>query len=314
MNDIRIEAHPIEHIDSNSPSQEHDSPWKEALELRFPEFLDLLFPPVYNLIDWSEPITFLDKELQQIMPDAEHGRTYADKLVKLKLTDGQEKWLLVHVEVQGEPEDDFAQRMFKYNYRIRDKYNKDVISLAVLSDTNKKFRPDCYEFSLAGCRILFEFPMVKLLDWKDRLDELLTSENVFALIVAAQLHAKLFKKPEQKRDAKIQLIRLLYERDYSREQVIELLRLVDWMIRLPHNLDIEVKHIVDQIEEERHMAYVTSFERIAREEGEQQGKLEGKLEQAIEMIREFNLSVELVAERCHLSIKELKERLNQIEK
>jgi hypothetical protein len=48
--------------------------------------------------------------------------------------------------------------------------------------------------------------------------------------------------------------------------------------------------------------------------GELRGKLEGKLEQAIEMIREFNLSVELVAERCHLSISELKERLKQTEK
>jgi len=45
-----------------------------------------------------------------------------------------------------------------------------------------------------------------------------------------------------------------------------------------------------------------------------EGELHGRLEQAIEMIREFNLSVELVAERCHLSIKELKERLKQTEK
>jgi predicted transposase YdaD len=44
-----------------------------------------------------------------------------------------------------------------------------------------------------------------------------------------------------------------------------------------------------------------------------EGKLEGKLEQAIQMIKEFNLSVELVAEPCHLSLKELKERLNQID-
>ncbi|WP_052501683.1 Rpn family recombination-promoting nuclease/putative transposase [Thiomicrospira microaerophila] len=49
------------------------------------------------------------------------------------------------------------------------------------------------------------------------------------------------------------------------------------------------------------------------ENWERELKLEGQLEQAIEMIREFNLSVELVAERCHLSLKELKERLKQTE-
>ncbi|WP_044412820.1 Rpn family recombination-promoting nuclease/putative transposase [Thiomicrospira microaerophila] len=55
---------------------------------------------------------------------------------------------------------------------------------------------------------------------------------------------------------------------------------------------------------------VENWKREIYAEGEQLGKLE----QAVQMIREFNLSVELVAERCHLSIKELKERLSQIEK
>lgn len=45
-----------------------------------------------------------------------------------------------------------------------------------------------------------------------------------------------------------------------------------------------------------------------------EGEQLGKLEQAIQMIKEFNLSVELVAERCQLSLKELKERLNQNDK
>jgi hypothetical protein len=290
----------------SSDYQDHDSPWKEALELRFPEFLDLLFPDVYTLIDWNQEITFLDKELQQILPNAENGRTYADKLVQVAFKDGQIRWVLIHIEVQGEPEAEFAKRMYRYNHRIQDKYDKDVISLAVLSDTSKHFRPDQYNFELAGCEIMFKFPIVKLLDWKDRLDELYNSENVFALIVAAQLQAKLNKDPKQKLDAKISLIRLLYQRGYSKEQILELLRLIDWMITLPHNLEIECKQIVDQIEEEQHMAYVTSMERIAMQEGE--------FKQAIKMIKEFNLSVKEVAERCHLPLKELMDRLNQQEK
>ncbi|AHF02384.1 hypothetical protein THIAE_09500 [Thiomicrospira aerophila AL3] len=46
--------------------------------------------------------------------------------------DGQSHWVLIHVEVQGEPEVDFAERMFKYNYRIRNKYAKDVILVVAL--------------------------------------------------------------------------------------------------------------------------------------------------------------------------------------
>ena len=291
---------------TNTSHQDHDSPWKEALELRFPEFLDLLFPKVYQLIDWTKPTEFLDKELQQILPTAENGRTYADKLVQVHLKNGQTTWVLIHVEVQGEPEQAFAERMFQYNYRIRDKYKKDVISLAVLSDTSPSFRPEVYEFKMGGCRILFEFPMIKLLDWKDRLDTLLSSENVFSLIVAAQLQAKLLKQPEQRLNAKIQLIRLLYERGYNKEQIIELLRLIDWMIRLPDNLEIKVRQTVDQIEEEQHMAYMTSMERLAMQEG--------KLEMALEMVRRFNVSVKEAAETASVSVNELIDYIKQSEK
>ena len=64
-----------------SPTRDdYDSPWKEALEHYFPEFLTLLFPGIQKQIDWSQGHQFLDKELQQVVREAETGRRYADKL------------------------------------------------------------------------------------------------------------------------------------------------------------------------------------------------------------------------------------------
>ncbi|QEP43581.1 hypothetical protein D5085_10890 [Ectothiorhodospiraceae bacterium BW-2] len=57
----------------------------------------------------------------------------------------------------------------RQNYRIRDRYGKDVVSLTVLSDSSPAFKPDRFQFSLAGCEIDFRFPVVKLLDWRERL-------------------------------------------------------------------------------------------------------------------------------------------------
>ena len=105
--------------DSTTPA-DHDSPWKEALEHFFPDFLALLFPAVFDAVDWRRAPAFLDKELQKVVRDAEDGRRHADKLI--------------HVEVQGEPERAFAERMFRYYYRLRDRYAVDVVSLAVLKD------------------------------------------------------------------------------------------------------------------------------------------------------------------------------------
>ncbi len=149
---------------SGSAKRDQDSPWKEALERFFPEFLALLFPAIHAEIDWSVPYRALDSELQQITGDADSGRRYADKLLDVRTTDGRETWVLVHVEVQGDAQVVFPQRMFQYNYRIRDRYDRSVVSLAVLSDSNRAFRPVCYEDGRWGCRILFDFPMVKLLD------------------------------------------------------------------------------------------------------------------------------------------------------
>ncbi|WP_235818923.1 hypothetical protein [Vreelandella massiliensis] len=129
-----------------SRTADHDSPWKMALEGYFQEFLDLLFPPIHEQVDWSKGYSFLDKELQQITPDANSGRRYADKLTKVYANDGSETWVLIHLEVQGEPEDTFAERMYTYQYRLRDRYGVDVVSLAVLADTRDSFRPTTFHY------------------------------------------------------------------------------------------------------------------------------------------------------------------------
>ena len=90
---------------------EYDSPWKEALEVYFPAFLAFFFPQVYALIDWRRGFESLDKELQQIVREAEIGPRYADKLFKVWLEDGQEAWILIHVEVQSQQDPEFAKRM-----------------------------------------------------------------------------------------------------------------------------------------------------------------------------------------------------------
>jgi hypothetical protein len=141
-----------------TPRSDHDSPWKEALEGYFPEFLALLFPRIHAGIDWSRGHRFLDKEFQQIVRDADIGRRYADKLVGLHRLDGQPAWVLVHVEVQGEPETAFAERMFVYNHKIRDAHGVPVASLAVLADADPRFRPEHYHDDLWGCSVDLSLP------------------------------------------------------------------------------------------------------------------------------------------------------------
>jgi hypothetical protein len=106
------------------PSTDFDSPWKQILERFLADFLAFFFPEAHAGIDWSRGYTFLDKELQQVVRDAKLGRRLADKLVQVWLRDGSETWVLIHLEVQSQEEQDFAQRMFVYHYRLFDRYRR----------------------------------------------------------------------------------------------------------------------------------------------------------------------------------------------
>ncbi|GLR63396.1 hypothetical protein [Marinospirillum insulare] len=254
---------------------DHDSPWKKALEKYFKEFLQLLFTDIHDKIDWTKGHSFLDKELQQITADAQVGRRYADQLIKVYAKDGSEEWVLIHVEVQGSTDKAFAERMLTYWSRIKDRHKMKVLSLAVLADTNRNYQPDTFNFHHWGLKLLFSYPVAKLIDWEADWQSLETSDNVFAHIVMAQIKAKRVKDSELLLSSKLGLIRTLYERGYSREQVVELFNIIDWMIKLPAPLEMQFKSLVDQIQEEKKMPYINTFDRLAMQHGRQEGRQEG---------------------------------------
>ena len=72
------------------------------------------------------------------------------------------------------------------------------------------------------------------------------------------------------------LVRMLYERGYERQDVLELYRILDWMLRLPQDEEALFQEDLRRIEEELAMPYVTAIERMGEERGRQQGILEGK--------------------------------------
>ena len=62
------------------------------------------------------------RDRQRVVREAKLGRRLADKLVRVCGVDGVEDRVLVHIEVQGQPEPDFAKRMYVYNYRFRNNF------------------------------------------------------------------------------------------------------------------------------------------------------------------------------------------------
>ena len=142
----------------------YDSPWKEAVEHYFPEFIAFYFPEAYAGIDWFKEYLFLDKELRAVVQDAELRKRFVDKLVRVTLQNGDENWIYIHIEVQGTMQTEFAERMFVYNYRLYDRYRHPIASMAVLADEYVQWKPTSYSFTVLGCKHTLEFPVAKLTD------------------------------------------------------------------------------------------------------------------------------------------------------
>jgi hypothetical protein len=230
------------------------------------------FPHAHADIDWTPGHEMLDKELQPIVRQAKHGRRYVDKLVKVWLKDGQERWILIHIEVQGSKEGEFPKRMYVYNHRIFDRYGREVISLAILTDDDPAWRPSRYEYARWGFRASIEFPIVKLLDYAPRYQELEADPNPFAVVVQAQLKAlETRRSPEERRAWKVRLVKGLYDRGRDPEDVRRLFRFIDWVLELPEPLDSAFWGEIDAYQQEKVMPYVSIVEKVSMQKGLLQG-------------------------------------------
>ncbi|MCU0424827.1 MAG: cytosolic protein [Candidatus Kapabacteria bacterium] len=256
-------------------NNDYDTPWKEAIELFFPEFMTMFFPEAAREIDWTAEYEFLDKELQQIVRDAELGKRFADKLVRVQLRSAdeerREQILLLHIEVQGQVESDFAKRMFVYHYRLFDKYDRRVASMALLTDEQPHWRPQEFSYKALGCSVQMQFPVCKMSDFADDWQGLETSTNPFAIVVMAHLKAQQTRgNMEERLHSKIYIARALYKSTMPKATVLELMRFLDWLITLPEGLQEQFTTTSYQLEDTS-MPYYADFELKAMNKGLSQG-------------------------------------------
>jgi vacuolar-type H+-ATPase subunit F/Vma7 len=101
----------------------------------------------------------------------------------------------------------------------------------------------------------------------------------------AHLKAKATRRDKFSRlQWKLRLVRGLYERGYERQDILELFRFIDWVMRLPEDLEDRFDEEISRYQEEQQMPYITSIERRAMARGELQGRLETAREAVIEVL------------------------------
>jgi hypothetical protein len=196
------------------PRRKDDILWKGILEEVFEDLLRFVFKDADKELDLKRGFEFLDKELSEMYPEPEkpsHTRV-VDKLVKVYMRDGGERWMLVHVEVQAKNEPIFPKRMFQYYYRILDRYDRPVTAVAIFTGRDGKNVPDRFEDHCLGTHQLYQFNTLRITDYPDEV--LSASENPFAVVMLAAKKALLTGKDLDNKllTQKISIVKLLQEK------------------------------------------------------------------------------------------------------
>ncbi len=252
-----------------------DALWKGLIEDLFDDFLRFYFPESVDLFDFNRKFVFLDKELEQLFPQSQDdfNPNYVDKLVKVFTKKGKEEWILIHIEVQGSRDKNFAKRMFTYRYRILDKYDKPITSLAILADKYKSYKPNVYRYELMRNELYYKFNIYKVLDANEK--ELKQSDNPFAVVVrVVQTALKKDKLSDnQLFDLKLELVKELLKKNFTKEKIRNLLQFLKLYIRfdnqeLINKFETELSIIQNQKTTMGLEEFVLDRERrVGREEG-----------------------------------------------
>lgn len=254
-----------------TPPTDQDGGWKQIIEALLSEFLLFFFPDVHAEVNFQCPVKHLEQELRRLFPASATSRGVVDKVIQVTRKGGGDALLIIHVEIQGQVEREFSRRMYVYHYRLADRYGLPVTSLAVLADPDPAFRPVRYVESAPGTRVVFDFSAVKLLDFKTE-RQLLNDPSPFAVASLIQLRKlRIGSATEPLLASKLEMARELFRRGYSSEKIRALYRFLDYIMRLPP--DLEAAFEQDIVRQEKNaVTYLSRLERRAWERGMARGE------------------------------------------
>ncbi|WP_374584277.1 DUF4351 domain-containing protein [Pseudoduganella sp.] len=256
------------------PRDRYDTPWKRALQRYLPDFMAFFFPAQWREIAHLRPRPLRDKEAARLGSGGRPHTLIADMLASAILHDGRE--VLLHIEVQSQRDPELASRILDYKQTLSKLHGLPVVSLVVLADAGKRWRAYFLQENILGMALGFCFPVARIADYADLVDELLVERNVFALVAAAHLLAqRTHGDPEARYAAKCRLLDLLYQRGWRKRRIIDLFVMVHWLLPLPDELELRMWRRIARFERRLKVIWLGPLEEIFLERGEKRGVKKG---------------------------------------
>jgi len=290
------------------PRRIDDALLKGAFEENFPDFLRFLYPNADEVFDFGKTIEFMNKELLAIVPDrvSGSGMRIVDLLAKVHLKDGTVKPILVHTEIEGGSKKAFAERMFEYYYRIRDRYGPPVETIAVFTGGRKQVRPSHFKEKCIDCVAKYRFRAYHI--FQHSADELFAMDNAFGMIVlACQNSLDQGRVPEEElAQSRLDIAKALLGKNIDHDRIKSLLYFIKHFLfvgneELNRKFDKEITQFSNKNIDMGVLEIIKDRER-------EQGIIKGRKEEALAIanrLKAKGYTLDEIAEVSKLSVEEI---------
>ena len=228
----------------------YDIYWKDLISLMIEDFIAFFMPDLHPQIDYSVPPVFLEQELDKLLSDLKKkGIRFCDKLVKLRLKNGKDRWIFIHIEIQKKVDSNFPVRMFIYFYRIYDKYGidgSDIESIAVFLHKIGKNKYNRFTYQSGKTKLVFDYRTHSI--FQDTEKSLYENKNPFSLVILASRQAvKKDTEAEQTLSFKQEFTEMAFERGIPKYKIAAILQFIYYAIQLPEDLENDYEQYLNEI-------------------------------------------------------------------
>ncbi|MCT4619070.1 MAG: Rpn family recombination-promoting nuclease/putative transposase [Marinisporobacter sp.] len=297
-----------------------DAAWKSILEAFEVEIVELLFPEIFDKIKWELGTESLDQELQEIQRDIfdkdRSEKIISDKIIKVRLKEQASKILFIHVEVQSYSSgyEVFGERMFRYFYRIWDKFrykyedNSEIVAAAIYTYKGERGKDQRYVYKLPEMEkeiLTYNFKTIDVEKIKLRN---ISDDNPLKLIFRmAKRLLEIGATDEEIYKAKIELAEELrsYNKVKNNEQIKALVDFLEYLFLIQDPV-LEKKY--EEYKKGMGGVLEMTIDDIRKIHYTQKGRQEGREEEKIKVAQnllKMGLDVEKVAEATELTIEQV---------
>ncbi|MDR0616493.1 MAG: hypothetical protein LBG29_06760 [Synergistaceae bacterium] len=219
-----------------------DRSWKDIITENADDSILFFKPDLAADRDYSRKPFLIPNELPAIDTDSDKGSRNSDVGLSVPLKTGGDTRVAFHIEQQHRDDRHFfAKRMFQSYYRLSDKLQMPVTSLAIF--TGNITPTDIYSASCYGTEVNFRYSFFHVASAD--IKKLEGDERIFALVVlAARRMLDAGENPADRGKYSLELLNLTRERGYDAERARSVQKFIYRILRIrDEKIDPKVREV-----------------------------------------------------------------------